>query len=472
MLLHTTSARVVLAFLLLSVQVYALNDSTTIYRMYARRQGSASFQVLRLYSDHTYDYCQYTRKKINRDTGTYVMRRSKLQLQSAMKKNAFNPYLRKTIFVSEVGLHRKRIDAIFKKSPMIKPEPDTEKYADWHYNPAIKSTPPQATTVAVNDNREPETPVNTPVTPVSTTTKPASTYKPVAYKPVLPEVRVTPTEPGAFAKNYYIAVCSTYATGYDKVLENAYCGPDCYYSVIDGKLVPWNKDTAVSGLFGSIETVIHESVHHFNGREYLVVPGLAITVTRNKTYHSCAVKAIAPKDAASKIFRYETYIGDSSRVSANLSGIFGLLDEFSAYSHGVRFSMKAAEGAMAKRDTSLARAFLSQATSTSEAYYEFKLFIGWYLHYAKTSEPDVYKETMANKNLRVAYTLLEQEFAATNKHILQLAKMTGNSWGFGDLEKEGGSYMAPLLKAEQPYLDAFKINGVTKENYKSFLAAE
>lgn len=465
MSLHTTSARVVLACLFLSVKAYALNDTTTIYRMYASRQGSASFKVLRLYSDHTYDYCQYTRKKINRDTGTYVMRRSKLQLQSAMKKNAFNPYLRKTIFVSEAGLHRKRIDAIFKKSPMIKPEPDTEKYADWHYNPATKGRATETVAAAVTENSE-------PATPVSTSTLPVSNYKPVSYKPILPEVRVAPTEPGAFAKNYYIAVCSTYATGYDKVLEKAYCGPDCYYSVIDGKLVPWNKDTAVYGLFGSTETVIHESVHHFNGSEYLIVPGLAVNVPRNKTYHSCAVKAIAPKDASSKIFRYETYIGDSSRVSANVSGIFGLLDEFSAYSHGVRFCAKAAEGAMAKRDTSLARAFLSQATSTSEAYYEFKLFIAWYLHYAKTSEPEVYKETMANKNLRVAYTLLEQEFAATNKRLVELAKISGNTWGFSHLEGNGNSYMAPLIKAEQPYLDAFKINGVTKENYKSFLTAE
>lgn len=473
-ILRTKHTRLALVFVVVTSSAYALNDSTAILRFYSKKQSALSFQVLRLYADNTYDYCQYTRKKINRDTGRFVIHKSKLELQSETKKNSFNPYLHKTLFISEAGLHQNRIHALLKKEPLIKPETNSGLYADWQYNPAIKKTP-----VKPEPEYVPETVAEIPaVVPASVPAKPVSkpakrTYDP--NKPALPAVHVKPMEPGAYAKSYYIAVCSTYATGYDKILEKAYCGPDCYYSVIDGKLVSWNKDTTVSRLFGSIETVIHESVHHYNGRDYLVTPEISINVPRCAIYKSEQVKAIAPADASSKIFRYKTYIGDSSYVSVNQSGIFGLLDEFSAYSHGVRFSVKAAEGAMARGDTALARAFLGQASSTSYAYYEFNLFMGWYVHFAKTNHPDIYKEMMAANNLRLAYTLLDQEFAATNKRLLELVKLSGKSgWGFSELAdaSAGKGYIAPLLKAEQPYLDAFKLAGATNANYKTFLKTE
>jgi hypothetical protein len=202
----------------------------------------------------------------------------------------------------------------------------------------------------------------------------------------------------------------------------------------------------------------------------MVIPEITIPVVATGAYHSCEFKKIVPVDASKNIFRYDTYVGDSSVVSANVSGIYGLMDEFSAYENGTRADVLAAKTALAKGDTVLARKFLSQAQGTYFAYYEFNLFIAWYLHYGKMNHMDLYKETMANNNLRLTYTLIDQEFASTLVDLKKTGVLAGEGKNFLNYsESQYVAYPKQLLVKEQSYLNDFAIKGANEKNYLTYL---
>lgn len=450
-----------LAVLLIAAPAFATADTSkaTITHVFVQKMGSASVNVLRLRSDKTYEYCRYTKKKINRDYGSYVLTKRTLELTTELKKGVVNPLLHKTLYVSSKGLHKTRMDAVRKKAALVSLSDSPEYQKSWLFNPVTKTEQ----YVSDKANVATDAPPAIAVTPV----KPALT---TSVKTVAP-----PSNAGELAKQYFIKTASIYSPGYDKMLSNAYCGPDCYTSSVNGSIVEWSKDTSALALFSDYETVIHESTHHYNGSEYLVIPGVSIPVTRSgEVYTSSEFAEIVPKEASNKIFRYDTYVGKNSVVSANVSGIYGMLDEYSAYCNGVRSCLIGARTAAAKKDTALALRFLSQASGTYEANLEFRLFIAWYLHYANLKHPDQYKALMANNNLRVAFTLIDHEFKKTVLALNDEASRLGY-WGNFDTDYYSGvytKYIPGLLKNEQVWVEQFSVKNVTTENYKEYLRSD
>ena len=112
--------------------------------------------------------------------------------------------------------------------------------------------------------------------------------------------------------------------------------------------------------------------------------------------------------------------------------------------------------------------FQDEAIGEYFAYYEFRLFIAWYLEYAEKNKPDIYKKIMANTNLRIAYTLLDDGFRNDIKDLQILVKKN-SSWGYDYNEKEYAQYVKELLVSHEKTLTKFRIEGVNKENYKEKL---
>ena len=98
--------------------------------------------------------------------------------------------------------------------------------------------------------------------------------------------------------------------------------------------------------------------------------------------------SIVPKEAPKKIFRYKTYVARGTETSANVSGIYGLMDEFSAYKNSTRASVEAANTVIKLNDKEKIEFFEKKAIAEYFAYYEFRLFIAWYLEYAAKNKPD------------------------------------------------------------------------------------
>jgi hypothetical protein len=100
----------------------------------------------------------------------------------------------------------------------------------------------------------------------------------------------------------------------------------------------------------------------------------------------------------------------TENTTSNHHGIYGLLDEFSAYYHGFNATLLLYE-----RNEEIFEKFqyvdLNDLVSNEFAYYEFKLFIAWYLKYLINCEPNVYNQIVSNKNLRHVYNSIDIAFS-------------------------------------------------------------
>lgn len=283
-----------------------------------------------------------------------------------------------------------------------------------------------------------------------------------------------------FTKTFFLNYIRKYSPTYLSVIEGSYCGPGCYLSVVNNKTVDWTGDTTYQTLINKYVTTVHETTHKHNGSggynwekglwnsRTLIEPGITISYSQTPTFHSDLFITIVPKEAPKKIFRYGTYVGRGSETSANVCGIYGLMDEFSAYRNATRSGIEAANTAIRLGDKDKITIFQDEAIGEYFAYYEFRLFIAWYLEYAEKNKPDIYKKIMANTNLRIAYTLLDDGFRNDIKDLQILVKKN-SSWGYDYNEKEYAQYVKELLVSHEKTLTKFRIEGVNKENYKEKL---
>jgi hypothetical protein len=426
----------------LCVNTLFAEDNSSVNNVYIHKAGKDNLYVLQLKDGNSYDYMRYTNKRVYHDFGIFTIHHGKIIFESHNRKHGFNSVGGKTYFISRKGLFKNRTDALFGRNAALSITDDVIYMNSWDFNPITGKS-------AADLEAE-------------------KTEKETVKKVKSAEIRKAQLE--AYTRTFFMTTAQDYAYPYENMLEKSYCGPGCYKTQIGNTSVDWDQDTARLTLMNDFGTMIHESTHTFNNDSFLIIPGIAIHVNRSSFYKSSEFKSIAPADASAKIFRYGTYVGDSSVVSANVSGIYGMMDEFSAYENGTRADVLAAKSALAKGDTALARNFLSQAQGTYFAYYEFNLFIAWYLHYAKTNHADVFKETMANTNLRITYTMIDQEFASTISELKKTGAAAGEGKDFLSYNESAySSYPKKLLVKEQSYLTAFAVKGVTEENYWRFL---
>lgn len=288
-----------------------------------------------------------------------------------------------------------------------------------------------------------------------------------------------------FTKTFFLSKIKKYSPSYLDIITESYCGPGCYKRMtgVGDQTVEWNGDTTYQTLIDDYGTMVHETTHKHNSptdynwkthmwsERVLVEPGISIEYEQTPTFHSELFISIVPKEAPKKIFRYGLYVSKGAFPSANLSGIYGLMDEFSAYRSGTRSTIEAANTSIKLKDDKMIKIFEQQACGEYFAYYEFRLFIAWYLEYAQKNKPEIYKKIMENTNLRVAFTLLDDGFLSDIKELEKLVKKYP-IYNYESFEKDYVEYLKPLLVEHEKTLTKFKIEGVTKLNYKDFLKKE
>ena len=275
----------------------------------------------------------------------------------------------------------------------------------------------------------------------------------------------------ATEKMLVLLFCQQYAPDYVPMLESSYSSPNSWSRTVGGVPTPANFNANdKNDVIAEFETIIHESTHHKNTRDGIYLgPNKYLLFTdaeKNDVqyfYKSELIADFLPIDAEEKIFRFETYIGEGSGVSANLSGIFGLMDEYSAYQNGCSAALVAYDNALQEKDTTLAITFFKDALATYYAYYEFNSFIGAYLKYGKTKEPIIYQKIMNNSTLRRAYSIntieFEKAIATINSQSNRLKsnyKLVKNSMEYYKTKYE--VYAKSCMTSFQPELTNFKLN--------------
>lgn len=168
----------------------------------------------------------------------------------------------------------------------------------------------------------------------------------------------------------------------------------------------------------SIGTAVHEQVHSFtfahgayNKMAIYLGNKKYVTVNYTPVYKSKLMSRTIP--VRLRTFRWETYIGKPSKyLASNIDGVYGLLNEFSAYYWGMHTEVKLFDYLMKNNASEeMWLNFVNACVNDRQAYAEFKYYILKYMEYAKQKYPNIYKQIVKNKSFINAYSSIEKKFA-------------------------------------------------------------
>lgn len=303
-------------------------------------------------------------------------------------------------------------------------------------------------------------------------------------------------------KDEYIKLTNSVLPEYAPLMRNHYCGPGCFEVEQDAFVYHPGKDTLFGwGLYNSeaqrlahFHVTMHETVHRsmFEAREKCnkqiktksdSVNGgnkKYVILNSKREFIECdyvdlpkaeEMKAYIPHDflfpkttgripfevTEYKSPRLQMYV--FGEVGSNANALYGMLNEFSAYYHGVN-----ATWLLYKRADSLFIKMqyeeLKEVLYGSLAYYEFSLFMAWYIDYLKHEQPDTYKLVLRNLNLRKVFTDLEFAFNKLTREVEQEIAQIDIINLFNNKHcKAISEGLKSELENSQPLLNEFRIQG-------------
>ena len=215
-----------------------------------------------------------------------------------------------------------------------------------------------------------------------------------------------------------------------EILQNHYCGPECYSTSSGGKHVPWDKETSDSKVLDEISTIVHESTHKFcrsgswNSMNFIVSDSRFISVPETEIFKSYLIvnDMLRRNPKVKDMFRFD-YVNSSSPASP---GIYGLMNEYCAYYIGTSsalilyevFKDKHSETEEEERSFRIMEKELAMAALGSvTAFYQFNSFIGAYLIYAKENYNEVYTDIINNSLLVESYSTVTYNFSVIAEKI-------------------------------------------------------
>jgi len=159
---------------------------------------------------------------------------------------------------------------------------------------------------------------------------------------------------------------------------------------------------------------------YLKGRDFIYVP---LTETfPSKKISSMLPDSLKEPKMVSKL-RIETYIDPASlNPSTQSQGIFGLLDEFDAYYHGMKaqFDIHRYYDTASHRKSRVdsIKTYLSFTWGNLYSGREFKIFILTYLLHAKKHEPKIYRELLDNAPFIEAFLSIDRDFERLVSDVL------------------------------------------------------
>jgi len=225
------------------------------------------------------------------------------------------------------------------------------------------------------------------------------------------------------------------------ILQNHYCGPECYSTSVGGKHVPWDKETSDIKVLDVISSVVHESTHRFcrsgswNSIKFVVSDSRFISVPETDDFKANFIveDMLRRNPKVKDMFRFDTYVG--SNGGGSCTGIYDLINEYCAYYNGTStalilyevFKDKHAENeedvnyynasSEEKFFRDMERKLAVDMMSSVTAFYQFNSFIGAYLIYAKENYNEVYTDIINNSMLVDSYSTVTYNFSVIAEKI-------------------------------------------------------
>lgn len=177
-------------------------------------------------------------------------------------------------------------------------------------------------------------------------------------------------------------------------------------------------------LVDAVDTTVHEEFHSYTYASggYTVSGTTALPIERyylgnGKTRDVTETQTFKTAEAASGIperyrtFRYDRYVSDSATVTANTNGVYGLLNEFSAYYWGMHASWSLYPYLQQNVSTYDGyTSFVSSYENGRDAYAEFYYWTLVYLEYARKHQPQIYQEILSNQAYVKTFTGMRAKY--------------------------------------------------------------
>ncbi len=168
-----------------------------------------------------------------------------------------------------------------------------------------------------------------------------------------------------------------------------------------------------------IDTAVHEEFH---GYSFLKAPWKTediyignkkyIRVRYTDVFQSKKMAFTIPKKLRTS--RWTIYVGKPmANLASNVNGIYGLLNEYTAYYWGMKAQMSLFDYYKSNRATPQQwKQFINECANDRLAYAEFKYFMMQYLAYAREHSSSVYNGIIHNETYIRAYQTIEKKFAS------------------------------------------------------------
>lgn len=198
-------------------------------------------------------------------------------------------------------------------------------------------------------------------------------------------------------------------------------------------------------------------------------------IVQGEHFPAREMDATFPGDARTD--RYGTYVSPSRESqSTQREGVYGLLDEFTAYYHGARTCVDFWPWIRdeAPINVNLMVAYVVDLHESWVPYAEFKLFILHYLLHARTHEPEMYQGLIASKGFREAFRATDEAYSSLLEEAAVLEPTVHEfAQGFGvSAELRGGKlflhgsptdYRSTAYEAILGYLDSEPYQEILEE---------
>lgn len=219
-------------------------------------------------------------------------------------------------------------------------------------------------------------------------------------------------------RSKFLSLLQKNIPNYYEVIANNYIGPLQVNHFLNDKQVKWNRNTSDSAVMYLFGIIGHESIHKFNNKvtnKILITPGEYIEVKRTETLPTIDMIPFFEQTCnVDNIYRFNAYCNSSGSTSS-VYGVYGMLDEFSAYYHETNITYIMYNQYKNKLD--LEDVIKGDFLSSVFAYYEFNLFIGGYLSYLKNNNTKNYNEIINNKNFCLAYSKINELFGSLTEKL-------------------------------------------------------
>ncbi len=198
------------------------------------------------------------------------------------------------------------------------------------------------------------------------------------------------------------------------------------YHIVSTEINKYGSDPSVwfvfsDNIMSDLDTAVHETFHGYSydtagifgySENIYVGDGKSYILDYSNIPLFETSEVFEDLDPSLKTGRFNQYVSTTSVASANLYGVYGLINEFTAYYWGLNTMFSLLDYYIEyDTDNTGWKEYASSLANNMNAYAEFRYWILSYMLYAKDKHPKTYKAILNDKEFCTAYTEMNDRFA-------------------------------------------------------------